>query len=168
MGKRPYLGKSRREIRDHIFAKQVQVKKYELPEGWSFEAADFINKCLQRKPANRLGLNGPEEVKSHIWLKDTDWDSIINKRHPAPYIPCKDKDNFDAIQANAADKWNEENQAILKQNTLLLRKNEAQELFKGYYYDHERIIVQEPKKRPTTAQITEPVRKHRKTFSLKW
>jgi serum/glucocorticoid-regulated kinase 1/serum/glucocorticoid-regulated kinase 2 len=37
------------------------------------EAADFINKTLQRKPANRLGLNGPKEVKSHVWLKDVDW-----------------------------------------------------------------------------------------------
>lgn len=37
------------------------------------EAADFINKTLQRKPSNRLGLNGPNEVKSHIWLKDIDW-----------------------------------------------------------------------------------------------
>jgi hypothetical protein len=25
-------------------AKQVQVKKNEIPEGWSIEAADFINK----------------------------------------------------------------------------------------------------------------------------
>jgi len=43
------------------------------------EAADFINKTLQRKPANRLGLNGPNEVKSHIWLKDVDWQSIVDK-----------------------------------------------------------------------------------------
>jgi serum/glucocorticoid-regulated kinase 1/serum/glucocorticoid-regulated kinase 2 len=37
------------------------------------EAADFINKTLQRKPSNRLGLNGPAEIKQHIWLKDVDW-----------------------------------------------------------------------------------------------
>jgi serine/threonine protein kinase len=56
-----------------------KLNKFEVPEGWSFEAADFINKLIQRKPANRLGLNGPEEVKSHIWLKDTDWSAIIEK-----------------------------------------------------------------------------------------
>lgn len=43
---RPYNGKSRKDIRDQIFAKQVQIKKHEVPEGWSIEAADFINKCL--------------------------------------------------------------------------------------------------------------------------
>ena len=63
MGKRPYVGKTRKEIRDKIFEKQITLKKSDLPEGWSMEAADFINKLIQRKPANRLGLNGPVEVK---------------------------------------------------------------------------------------------------------
>jgi hypothetical protein len=43
-GRRPYLGKSRKEIRDHILSKQVQIKRNEIPLNWSFEAADFINK----------------------------------------------------------------------------------------------------------------------------
>ena len=43
-GRRPYLGKSRKEIRDHILSKQVQIKRNEIPLGWTFEAADFINK----------------------------------------------------------------------------------------------------------------------------
>ena len=41
---RPYLGRSRKEIRDQILAKQVQIKKHEIPEGWSLEAADFVNR----------------------------------------------------------------------------------------------------------------------------
>ena len=43
-GRRPYLGKSRKEIRDHILSKQVQIKRQDIPDGWSVEAADFINK----------------------------------------------------------------------------------------------------------------------------
>lgn len=42
--KRPYLGRSRKEIRDAILAKQIQVKKYEIPPNWSLEGGDFINK----------------------------------------------------------------------------------------------------------------------------
>jgi len=64
-GRRPYLGKSRKEIRDQILARQVQIKRNEIPEDWSVESADFINKLIQRKPTNRLGLNGPTEVKEH-------------------------------------------------------------------------------------------------------
>ena len=51
------------------------------------EAADFINKTLQRKPANRLGLNGPSEVKAHIWLKDVDWQAIIEKKVVSKFKP---------------------------------------------------------------------------------
>jgi len=42
-GKRPYVGKNRNEIRDHMISKQVQLKKADIPNGWSIEAADFIN-----------------------------------------------------------------------------------------------------------------------------
>ena len=43
-GIRPYLGKSRKEIKDLILSKQVQIKPGEIFEGWSMESADFINK----------------------------------------------------------------------------------------------------------------------------
>jgi serine/threonine protein kinase len=43
-GIRPYTGKSRKEIKDKIIAKQIQVKGNEIPSGWSNEAADFINR----------------------------------------------------------------------------------------------------------------------------
>lgn len=45
-GKRPYLGKSRKEIRDHILQKQVQIRKHDIPDGWSTAAADFINRMI--------------------------------------------------------------------------------------------------------------------------
>jgi serine/threonine protein kinase len=46
IGKRPYTGKTRKEIRDKIFEKQIILRKSDLPEGWSMEAADFINKLI--------------------------------------------------------------------------------------------------------------------------
>ena len=67
IGKRPYLGRSRKEIRDQILAKQVLIKVDEIPKGWSFEAADFINRLIQRKPAKRLGTNGPV-TRLCIWV----------------------------------------------------------------------------------------------------
>ena len=76
MRKRPYLGKNRKEIKEKIMSQQVQVKKNMVPQGWSVESADFINRLLQRKPANRLGLRGPTEVKEHPWIKDFDWKNL--------------------------------------------------------------------------------------------
>lgn len=105
MGRRPYIGRSRKEIRDMIFAKQVQIKRSELPDNWSLEAADFINKCLQRKPGNRLGLNGPSEVKTHIWLREFDWKALLEKRMDAPFKPPNSNDNFDKKQASKDDNF---------------------------------------------------------------
>lgn len=45
-GYRPYSGKSRKEIKEKMLSKQVQIKMEMIPETWSVEAADFINKVI--------------------------------------------------------------------------------------------------------------------------
>lgn len=110
----------------------MQIKRHEIPPGWSIEAADFINKTLQRKPINRLGLNGPEEVKNHPWFKDYPFDDLLNGLIPAPFIP-PNEDNFDHKYAN--DNWKDENTEQMKENALLLRRPSVQALFNGYYHD---------------------------------
>ena len=102
-----------------------------MPEGWSMEAADFINKTLQRKPSNRLGLNGPNEVKSHIWLKDVDWQALVDKRIDAPFLPDI---RPPLTNVNIGEKPTVEQ---LEENTILLRRNSIQNLFNGYEYDIE-------------------------------
>ena len=81
------MGKSRKEIKEKIMAKQVQIRKNEIPEGWSIEAADIINRLLQRKPANRLGLRGAVEIKDHAWLKYYPWKDLYDKKLESPFIP---------------------------------------------------------------------------------
>lgn len=46
LGKRPYVGKNRKEIRDQILSKQAAVKIEELPNRWSLDAVNFINQVL--------------------------------------------------------------------------------------------------------------------------
>ncbi|CDW85841.1 protein kinase domain containing protein [Stylonychia lemnae] len=132
MGRRPYVGKSRKEIRDHILAKQVQIKRHEIPPGWSIEGADFINKLIQRKPQNRLGLNGPNEVKNHPWLKSYPWQDLSQNFLKAPFIPAN-KDNFDA--ANSNSEWKDQDEEGMQKSMILLRRDSVQELFNEYYYD---------------------------------
>ena len=103
MKKRPYVGKNRKEIKEKIMSQQVQVKKNMVPQGWSVESADFINRLLQRKPANRLGLRGPTEVKEHLWFKGYDWKNLYLGKLKAPFLPKKG-DNFDFHYCNAPEK----------------------------------------------------------------
>ena len=102
-GFRPYQGKNRKEVKEKMMAKQAQVKKGQIPQGWSVESADFINRLLQRKPINRLGLRGSIEVKEHLWFKDFDWKGLYLHKLKAPFIP-KQGDNFDKRYCNAPDK----------------------------------------------------------------
>ena len=45
-GRRPYSGKSRKEIKENILAKQVIINNADVPFGWSSNAVDFINKVI--------------------------------------------------------------------------------------------------------------------------
>ncbi|EAR95457.2 Serine/Threonine kinase domain protein (macronuclear) [Tetrahymena thermophila SB210] len=134
MGKRPYKAKDRKELREQILAKQVQIKREEIPKGWSLEAIDFINRLIQRKPSNRLGVNGPQEVKDHVWIKSFPWQKLNNNEIEAPYKPPK------GCVYNFAGKIASEQTEIDKQNAILLRKDEVQQLFKGYECDSSKTV----------------------------
>jgi serine/threonine kinase 32 len=139
MGKRPYVGRDRKEIRDQILAKQVQLKKTDIPQGWSLEAADFINRLIQRKPMNRLGVNGPQEVKSHPWFKDYPWEKLLNKELRSPFLINEEEMGLKQGISNC--NFDDENTDVFKQNAILLRRNSIQGLFTGYHYDANAITM---------------------------
>lgn len=56
-----------------MLAKEARLGYNDIPEDWSIEAGDFINKLIKRKPENRLGYNGIEEIKNHPWLNGLNW-----------------------------------------------------------------------------------------------
>ncbi|CAD8169789.1 unnamed protein product [Paramecium pentaurelia] len=119
-GRRPYYG-NRREIREQILAKQVQIQRSN--EGWSNESIDFINMLLQRKPQNRLIY-----PRQHKWFKNFSFELLIQKQLKAPFIP-NNQDNFDKSQIFYED---EENNQIIRLHQHLIREN--QEQFQGYQY----------------------------------
>jgi hypothetical protein len=69
---------------------------------------------------NRLGLNGPSEVKNHPWLKDFPWQDLWDRKIKAPFIPPRE-DNFD--QKNINEDWKDQDDEQFKQNALMLRRN---------------------------------------------
>ena len=103
MGIRPYTGKNRREIKEKIVATQFLIPKEKIPPNWSYDAADFINKLLQRKPANRLGLRSAKEVREHSWIKKYRWRDLYNKKIVPTFFPPQG-DNFDKKYCNQEDK----------------------------------------------------------------
>ena len=60
------------------FPKRIQL---------SDEAKDVIKKLLERDVNKRLGNKGINEIKEHPFFKDIDFDLIVQKKIPAPFIP---------------------------------------------------------------------------------
>ena len=129
------MGRTRREIREQILSKQVKIQRYDIPEGWSIEAADFINKCLQRKPQHRLGFNGgTNELKNHAWFAKFDWKGLAARKLVSPFIPDIKQDNFDSNHVNNQE-WKDEK--AVAEAARKLAEPEMQALFNGYYYNKE-------------------------------
>jgi len=74
----------------------------EVPSDMPSDALDLIVKLLNRDHTKRLGA-GPsdaEEIKSHPFFKDIDWDKALKKelKPPKPYIK-KIKESKEACEA---------------------------------------------------------------------
>jgi serine/threonine protein kinase len=124
MKKRPYLGKNRQEIKDKMSKEQIQIKKNEIPKGYSNEFADFINKLLIKNPEQRLGFKGISELKFHPWLRYYDWKSTYLKKEKAPFIPpkkviCSEENVNEKIKESNEKKFNKIKQSELYQKAFV-------------------------------------------------
>ena len=131
LGYRPYLGRSRKEIKELIIYKQAKLNDGEIPYTWSIEAADFINKLLKRKPNKRLGYNGINELKSHIWMRDINWNALKRKELVAPFIPNPNRENFDK---KYCEKFEDVGRATLARYKEYKESELFLDAFKGYTY----------------------------------
>ena len=128
-GRRPYVGKNRKEIRDQIISKQVQLRRQDIPPEWTVEAGDFANKLLQRKAQNRLGFNGIQEIKNHAWLRSFPWEGLLDRSVQPEFVP-NPGDNFDTRHLN---EW-KDLEAVSKAAESVPDAT-LQEMFTGYLYD---------------------------------
>ena len=127
-GHRPYIGKNKHEVKQLILTKQAKVDYDDLPEGFSNNIADFINKLIQRKPKNRLGKNNIDEVLNHTWFGDFDWDNCAKKNLRAPYIP-KFGDNFDKNYCLKSHKIGTE---TMQRYEKIMEKDDINTIFKDF------------------------------------
>ena len=131
LGYRPYLGRSRKEIKELISCKQARLNEGKIPYSWSLDSADFINKLLKRKPNKRLGFNGIKEIKSHIWMRDINWNALKRKELVAPFIPNSNRENFDK---NYCEKIEDLGRATLARYKEYTESELFMDAFKGYTY----------------------------------
>lgn len=96
----------------------MTISDEQLPSTWSKEAADFINKCIERRPFHRLGFNGPQELKQHPWLADFPWNELEAGVMESPFIPPAGADNYDI--ENSLSEWKDVNDPLIRNSIELL------------------------------------------------
>ena len=107
LGKRPYNGKSRKEIRDQVLARQVLIRPEDLPKGWTEDSLSFINGLIQRKPSRRLGANGICEIKNHSFFNNFNWEDFSKMKINCPFKP-QVADVFDYLRSLTEEETEEE------------------------------------------------------------
>ena len=105
----------------------IKNSKVKFPKriNLSEDAKDVILKLLDKNPKKRLGSqNGIEEIKSHPFFKSIDFDLIVQKKIPAPFIP--ELSNDTDVQYFDEEFTNEEvgMSYIPKKNMDVIKKNQ--------------------------------------------
>ena len=134
MGRRPYHGHSKKELRKDVVSRQAKIKEDNIPDGLiksnKFSlCADFINKLLERKKEKRLGYMNFKEIKDHPWLIDFNWDELINKKMQPYFVPPVSDSNYDKKYCNEPEKIGDETQ---KEYDSIKNKYDYNKLFLNY------------------------------------
>ncbi|XP_065910053.1 protein kinase C delta type-like [Dysidea avara] len=95
IGQSPFYGDDEEELFNSICNEQVVYPRWFPPE-----AVNFVDKLLQREPADRLGcLEDQEPIRKHPLFADMDWDKLLSKEIEPPFKPNVkspgDSSNFD-------------------------------------------------------------------------
>ena len=134
MGRRPYHGHSKKELRKDVVSRQAKIIEDNIPDGLiksnKFSlCADFINKLLERKKEKRLGYMNFKEIKDHPWLIDFNWDELITKKMQPYFVPPVSDSNYDKKYCNEPEKIGDETQ---KEYESIKNKYDYNKLFLNY------------------------------------
>ena len=165
LGVRPYLGKSRKEIKEVVLSRQARVHRRDIPLGWSDQAVSFINEMLQRKPSHRLGYDGIMKVKGHSWFDNFDWEMLYKKQMSSPFQP-KIGDNFDKRYCEGVEKIGNETQERYRN---YMSKEKYHSLFNNYTFmcaEAEEIAAKYSANTTASTNTNQPTRKQIATSTL--
>ena len=88
------------EITDKMYEKILRDPLL-FPDEVSSSARSILTGLLTRDPAQRLGVNGADEIKRHPFFEKIDWRRLAQKKIQPPFKPSVrspvDVSNFDTV-----------------------------------------------------------------------
>uniref|UniRef100_A0A8D1U4R8 non-specific serine/threonine protein kinase n=1 Tax=Sus scrofa TaxID=9823 RepID=A0A8D1U4R8_PIG len=85
-GTLPFQGKDRNETMNMILK-----AKLGMPQFLSAEAQSLLRMLFKRNPANRLGSEGVDEIKRHLFFANIDWNKLYKREVHPPFKPASGK-----------------------------------------------------------------------------
>mmetsp|Transcript_11074 Transcript_11074/g.12676 ORF Transcript_11074/g.12676 Transcript_11074/m.12676 type:complete len:835 (-) Transcript_11074:1227-3731(-) len=84
-GTTPFRNRSKEKLFDNI----LHQRKIRFSRQFSDGAKSLCMKLLHKRPRLRLGMqkNGMADVKAQPWFDGLDWDALVNKELPPPWVP---------------------------------------------------------------------------------
>ena len=100
-----------------ILYRNISHSKLMLHDYFSDELKDLLTQLLCRDPHKRIGVLDKNELKSHEWFKDIDWDKLAKKQIDPPLDLVEIKKKLDNkvnnLKVNFEDsEYNNENKGI--------------------------------------------------------
>lgn len=107
---------------------------------FDYETAEFISDILDRDPRTRLGAQGVDDIKNHVYFADISWDDIRNRRLHPPYLPpVQDELDFTNFDPDFL--------AMTPQLTPISSEidfsEDIQDIFDGYSFTNEKYVAYE-------------------------
>jgi len=101
----PFVDDSPNRIYERILSERVR-----FPSWFDVDSRDFIKKLLVINPAQRLGANGADEIKTHNWFRGFLWTAVAERRADPLFVPPRpmngaknDLSNFDVVKDAQSD-----------------------------------------------------------------
>ena len=99
-GRPPFMDQNHRRLGELIRHGKIifpDAQRHGIP--MSDELKDIIKKLLTKDPDQRLGSkNDADDIVSHPWFSDIDWDSLMAKKMISPFEP-----DFEELSKQKAD-----------------------------------------------------------------
>ncbi|KAF8311179.1 hypothetical protein DL93DRAFT_2061386 [Clavulina sp. PMI_390] len=95
----PFHDETPPKVFENIISRQIEWHEDVIE--LSPEARDFMERLMCMEPEKRLGFNGPEEVKTHAFVADVDWDNVLTAE--PQFVPqVADPESTDYFDARGA------------------------------------------------------------------
>ncbi|RCH81042.1 hypothetical protein CU098_005569, partial [Rhizopus stolonifer] len=121
--------------------KRVLEDPLEFPADiFDYETAEFLSDILDRDPRTRLGANGIDEIKNHVYFADICWDSIRHRQVQPPYLPPV-KDEMDLT--NFDQEFLTMSPALTPVSSEIEFADQIQDVFDGYSFTDEHYMETE-------------------------